>query len=114
MGIIFTYIYRFLKRRRIFFFLFFLASLAFAGFFASKIRLEEDITKMMPTDAKVDRLNTVFKSSKFLDRLVITVSMKDTAAEADPEQLIAFSDSLISGIQQIDSSLVKEITYKVD
>ncbi|HEY0030460.1 MAG TPA: 1-acyl-sn-glycerol-3-phosphate acyltransferase [Bacteroidia bacterium] len=114
MGLLFTYIYRFLKKRRILFFLFFIGALAFAGYFASRIKLEEDITKMMPTDAKIERLNTIFKSSKFLDRLVVTVSLADTTSEAQPDELIAFTDSLLTSIQQIDSSLIKEVTVKVD
>ena len=88
--------------------------MAFVGFFASKIQLEEDITKMMPTDAKIERLNTIFKNSKFLDKLVVTVSLADSTAKAEPEELIAFTDSLVSSVQKFDTSLVKEITYKVN
>lgn len=114
MGILFSYIYRFFKKRRILFFLFFIGSLAFAGFFASNIRMEEDITKMMPTDTKVERLNTIFKNSRFLDRLVVTVSMADSSATSQPDKLIEFTDSLIASIQQIDTSLIREITWKVN
>ena len=114
MGIIFTSIYRLLKKRRVLFFLLFLGALGFVGFFASKIKMEEDITKMMPTDAKVIRLNEIFKNSKFLDRLVVTVSLADSTKEAQPEKLIEFTDSLIASIQKIDTSLIKEITYKVN
>lgn len=114
MSLIFTSIYRLLKRRRILFFLLFITALGFVGVFASQIKLEEDITKMMPTDAKIERLNTIFKNSKFLDRLVITVSLADSAAESESDKLIEFTDSLIVSLQKIDSSLVKEITYKVN
>jgi uncharacterized protein len=114
MGSIFTFIFRFLKKRRVVFFLLFLSAIAFAGYFSSKIKLEEDITKMMPSDAKVERLNTVFKNSKFLDKLVVTVSLADSAAKPEPEELITFTDSLVSSIQKFDTSLVKEITYKVN
>jgi 1-acyl-sn-glycerol-3-phosphate acyltransferase len=114
LSTLFTYIYRLLKKRRILFFLLFIGALAFSGYFASKIQLEEDITKMMPTDAKVERLNTVFKSSKFLDKLVVTVSLADSTAKAEPDELITFTDSLVSSIQKFDTSLVKEITYKVN
>ena len=76
--------------------------------------MEEDITKMMPTDAKVSRLNDIFKNSKFLDRLVFTVSLADSTAESQPEKLIEFTDSLISSLQKIDTALVKEITYRVN
>lgn len=114
MGTIFTNIYRLLKNRRILFFILFLGALAFVGYNASKIQLEEDITKMMPSDAKVERLNTILKNSKFLDKLVVTVSLTDTNAAASPEILMEYTDSLISKIEKIDTSLVKEITYKVN
>ncbi|MGZ4034618.1 MAG: 1-acyl-sn-glycerol-3-phosphate acyltransferase [Bacteroidia bacterium] len=111
---IFTSIYRLLKRRRVLFFLIFLCIIAFCGFFASRIKLEEDITKMMPTDTKVERLNTIFKNSKFLDKLVVTVSQPDTSKEADPEVLMEYTDSLVSKLQKIDTSLIKDITCKVN
>ncbi|MGQ0829132.1 MAG: 1-acyl-sn-glycerol-3-phosphate acyltransferase [Bacteroidota bacterium] len=114
MSILFTYIYRLLKKRRVLFFLLLIATLSFSGYYASKIQLEEDITKVMPTDAKVERLNTIFKNSKFLDRLVVTVSPKDSLAEVLPDELIVFTDSLVSSIQQLQPLLIKEITYKVD
>jgi len=114
LHLLFTSIYRLLKRKRILFFLIFICSIAFAVFFASKITLEEDITKMMPSDAKVERLNKVFKNSKFLDRLVVTVSQNDTTKEADSYSLMEYADSLVEGIKSIDSSLIKEITYKVN
>src|ERR1700740_1497595 len=103
MGIIFTNIYRFLRKRRVIFFLLLLGALAFSGFFATKIKLEEDITKMMPTNAKVDRLNTIFKNSKFLDKIVFTVSLADTSAEAAPETLMEYTDSLVTAVQRIDT-----------
>ncbi len=96
------------------FFLLFLGAVVFAGVFASKIKLEEDITKMMPSDAKVERLNTIFKNSKFLDKLVVTVSLTDSTAKAQPEALMTFTDSLVSSVQKFDTSLVKDITYKVN
>jgi uncharacterized protein len=114
MGTIFVNIYRILKKRRIIFFILFLGSLLFAGFFASKISLEDDITKIMPSDEKIEKLNTVFKNSKFLDKIVVTVSMKDSAALAQPQLLMEYTDSLISNLGSIDTSLIKEITYKVN
>ncbi len=114
MGSIFTYIYRVLKRRRVLFFLILLGAAGFAAYFSSKIKLEEDITKMMPTNASVERLNTIFKNSKFLDKLVVTVSMADSTKPAEPETLMEYTDSLVAGIQKIDTALVKDITYKVN
>ena len=114
MELLFTYIYRFLKKRRVLFFILFLGTFSIVSYYASKIKLEEDITKMMPTDAKVARLNSIFKNSKFLDRLVVTVSSADSTVIPEPDILIGYTDSLISSLQKIDSSLIKEITYKVN
>lgn len=114
MGSIFTFIYRVLKQRRVLFFLLLIGAVAFSGFFATKIKVEEDITKMMPTDKNVERLNTIFKNSKFLDKIVMTVSLSDSTAEASPETLMEGTDSLVSSINKGDTTLVKEITYKVN
>ena len=48
------------------------------SFGASQIKLEEDITKFFPDDERVERLNYVFKNSKFVERLVIMVSARDS------------------------------------
>lgn len=114
MHLLFTSIYRFLNKRRVLFFLLFILSVGLSVFFACKLSLEEDITKMMPTDAKVERLNTVFKNSKFLDRLVITVSPSDTSKPSDPSILTNFTDSLVNKLSTVDTNLIKEITYKVN
>ena len=57
-----------------------IASFAVIAFFASRIHFEEDISKILPHDKKIEKLNEVFQNSKFADKLVITVSLKDTAA----------------------------------
>jgi 1-acyl-sn-glycerol-3-phosphate acyltransferase len=114
MSIFFTFIYRFLKQRKPFFILLLLLSLGFCAYFAPRIKFEEDITKMMPTDAKVERLNKIFKNSKFLDRLVVTVSAADSNHTVSPEELIVYTDSLISGMEKLQPrGLIKDITGKV-
>lgn len=113
MGIFFTFIYKRLKQRRFLFFFLLLFSMGFCAWFAPQIQLEDDITHMMPMDAKVRRLNTIFKNSSFLDRLVITVSAKDSTKEADPDALASFTDSLVEEMQTISPQLVKNIHAKV-
>ena len=113
MGTIFVNIYRILKKRRVLFFLLFLGSLLFAGYFASRIKLEEDITKIMPSDEKIEKLNSIFKNSKFLDKIVVTVSLSDSSS-AEPQLLMEYTDSLAEQIRKIDTSLIKDVTYKVN
>ncbi len=71
------------------------------------------MTRMIPKDAKVDRLNTIFKNSSFLDRLVITVSFADSAKAAAPDELASFTDSLIYDIRQLPKHLIKEVNAKI-
>ncbi|MBL0049107.1 MAG: MMPL family transporter [Bacteroidetes bacterium] len=113
MSIFFIAIFRFFKRNRILFFLFLATLLAGVGYFASKIKLEEDISKMLPGDKKVEKLNFVFQNSKFLDKLVVNVSLKDSTLE-NQEALISFADTLTQRIQhKFVPSHVKEITSKI-
>jgi uncharacterized protein len=79
MGNFFVLIYEVLSKfkRLVIFLLFFI----FLGslYLISSLKQEEDIAKMMPTDNKVERLNEVFNSSKFLDKLIVSISFKDSS-----------------------------------
>ena len=44
------------------------------GFGVVNIRVEEDISKFFPTDKKLEKINQVFQSSKFAEKLVVMVS----------------------------------------
>ena len=114
MGKIFSSLFDFFAKRKIIFFLVLLLSSFLIGFYAFKINLEEDITKMMPTDERIERLNTIFTNSKFLDRLVVTVSLSDSFTDGNPLKLIETTDSIVAKLKHIDSSLIKEITFKLE
>ncbi|WP_225859811.1 MULTISPECIES: trifunctional MMPL family transporter/lysophospholipid acyltransferase/class I SAM-dependent methyltransferase [Chitinophaga] len=62
-----------------------------AGYFASRIRLEEDITRILPRDEKLNKLQQVFQDSKFADKLVLTLSLKDTTGIPQPDSLTTFA-----------------------
>lgn len=113
MHLFFAFLYKTLKQRKILFFCLFACILFFVAFFASKIRLEEDITKMMPTDTKVERLNTILKTSTFLDKIVLTVKATDTA-NTDETILTNYTDTLYEQLSKIDTTYIKDITYKVN
>lgn len=106
-------IYNFYAKRRPALFITFAALLLLAGFFAWQVKFEEDISKILPKDRKIEKLNEVFQNSKFIDKLVITVSLKDTAA-AEPDSLVTYADILVENIQQRLSSFIAKINYKVD
>ena len=92
-------IYNFFEKRRTFFFTVFAVSFLLLGYFALQVKFEEDISKILPKDKKIEKLNQVFQNSKFIDKLVITVSLKDTAA-TEPDSLVFYADTLVENIQQ--------------
>ena len=110
---LFTRIYYYLKQHRPVLFISFLASLAIIAFFAANTHFEEDISKVLPHDKKIEKMNQVFQNSKFADKLVITVSLKDTAA-TQPDSLIDFADTLVAHINETLQPYISKINYKAD
>ena len=107
-------IYNFFEKRQAVFFSIFAASFLLLGYFALQVKFEEDISKILPKDKKIEKLNQVFQNSKFIDKLVITVSLKDTMAEAQPDSLVAYADSLEHAVKEKLTPFVNKINAKVD
>jgi 1-acyl-sn-glycerol-3-phosphate acyltransferase len=110
----FIRIYSFFEKRKPAFWLYFVISFLFIAFFASRIHFEEDISKVLPKDKKIEKLNQIFQNSKFLDKLVIIVSLKDTNANPQLDSLIGFAENFVSSVQQNVSPYIKKINDKVD
>lgn len=110
---LFTRIYHYLEEHRPVLFISFLASFTIIAFFAARIHFEEDISKVLPHDKKIEKLNQVFENSKFADKLVITVSLKDSTA-AQPDNLVDFTDTLVAHIQATLQPYINKINYKAD
>ncbi len=117
----FLYIYNYFARNRKMFFIVFVGLFLITGFFALKIKPEEDISKILPKDKQSEKLNELFRNTRFADKLVLMVSMKDSNKKS-PEVLAAFSDSFTSNLlrlypdfviavdERINDSLFPEIT----
>src|SRR5579871_406979 len=97
---LFIRIYNYFEKRRTAFWLCFIGSFLFIAFFASRIRFEEDISKVLPKDKKIEKLNQVFQNSKFLDKLVVMISLKDSNADAQPDSLVSFAENFTADVQQ--------------
>jgi 1-acyl-sn-glycerol-3-phosphate acyltransferase len=84
-----------------------------ALYFASKISIEEDISKAAPGED--ERLNLVLKNLKTTDKLIINISLADTTAASDPEKLIAFADELVDSVNSTSfTPFIKNITGKMN
>ncbi len=99
MSNIFLKLYNFFESRRMLLFLVFFFILILLGFFASRVKLQENILQMLPSDEKSEQLAGFFSDSKFSDRVVIVVTQKDTLAVANPENIILLADSLVANLQ---------------
>ena len=83
-------------------------------YLAFKINLEEDITKALPQDYKIEKVNTIIQNTKFLDRLTVLISLKDTSQDALPDSLISFADKFVAKLDRQLPGYIKKINYKVD
>ncbi|MBS1746988.1 MAG: 1-acyl-sn-glycerol-3-phosphate acyltransferase [Bacteroidetes bacterium] len=110
---LFTRIYYFLKSNKAVLWITLISGFALFAFFASRIHFEEDISKILPHDKKIEKLNEVFQNSKFADKLVITVSLKDSVAR-QPDSLVEFTDTLAAHINEKLQPYISKTLYKAD
>lgn len=77
----------------------------------SQLKLEEDISTIMPADEGLNAVNAVFDNSDLTDRLVVLV--EDSAQR--PERLKAFAQSFEEGFQEaIDTAFVNRLQIQID
>jgi uncharacterized protein len=113
MSVFFIRIYDFFEKRRLSLIILFSSLLLLMGWFSSRLKFEEDIAKILPSDKKIEKLNEVFQSSKFIDKLVVMVSLKDTATAA-PDSLVNYTDSFVKKIDDKLRPFITKINDKVD
>jgi uncharacterized protein len=111
---LFLIIFNFFEKRKILLAATMLALFAVTGFFASKIKVEEDISKILPHDKTVEQINFVFDNARFLDKLIVAVSLNDTSIPAQPELLIAYADSFSQQLQNLSGNRIIQIKSAVD
>ena len=115
MGIIFLGIFKYFQKHKSVFVALLILIAAISIYLASQLKFEEDISKIIPADKKTDQLNFIFNNSKFLEKLVVRISLQDTT-KTDPEKLFTVCDSFVNSLASKSSttdSLYKEINYKI-
>lgn len=86
-----------------------IVSLAIASLFC--LRLEEDISKIMPADEGLEAVNAVFDNSDLTDRIVFLI--EDPAS--NPENLKAFAAAFADSFyRNIDSAYVEQLQIQID
>jgi 1-acyl-sn-glycerol-3-phosphate acyltransferase len=99
MSRLFTLIYNFFNNRKLIFFLFLGISLALIIWFALRLKIAEDISKVLPRNEKVDKYLEVVNQSAFADELVIFIGPADTSDVLPPEDLIGFAAELADSVR---------------
>lgn len=95
MHTVFFRIHEFVSRNRAISIGIGLAILCVFGFFASRLKFEEDITKLLPANDKADVTAKVIKNLNFADKITVIFEAQGEASAEDLQNLAAvFADSL--------------------
>jgi 1-acyl-sn-glycerol-3-phosphate acyltransferase len=108
----FLYIYAYFAKNRMVFFTVFVGLFVLTGYFASRIRPEEDISKILPKDRQTEKLSELLRNARFADKLVLMVSAKDSS-KGSPEALADFSDSFSRRLLATYPEYIREIKDQV-
>src|SRR5436189_2978261 len=110
---ILLHIYDYFKKHQPALYIVFAVIFLLTGWFAWQVKFEEDISKILPRDKKIEKLNQVFQNSKFIDKLVVMVSLKDTLAQ-EPDSLVSYAENFSAAIADKCSPYIDKINARVD
>lgn len=110
-------IYRHFRKERFLFWAILIASFLFTGYFSSKIHLEEDINKLMPSTMNEDgTVKLAFADLKIKDKIFLLFESKNRNNSVEDLSAVCdeFIDTLSSvpGVCSGESALVDNIFYK--
>lgn len=105
------FVYTFFQKRKIVFTVLVLIICGVLGFLASNIKLEEDITRFVPSDKNSASINSILENLKSKDKLIVHFSSAD---ENNIDKLIEASDSLYAGvIRKLNTKDYTDIAFKI-
>lgn len=103
-------VYLFFSKRKFVFTVLVIGLCGLLGYYASKIKLEEDITRFVPKDKNSASINSILENLKSKDKLVIHLT---SSGEDKTEKLIETADWVYSALQTLPRNLYLDITYKI-
>lgn len=111
MSGIFIKIYEFFKSHRIIGFSILLVFFAIIAYFASQIKLEEDVTKLIPSGERQNTMRRILEETNFSDKIVVTISSE--ARIPNPNRLTEYAQRFLDSVNQQYPSYIKNIEGKV-
>ncbi len=110
----FLFMFEFFRNKRLLFFSIVLIIFCVAFFFASRIRFEEDINKMISGVDKKGEITSILNQSKFLDKIIVNISLADTTRKPDPVKLIQSGRELSDTLQTAEfQKYIKDVTFRI-
>lgn len=110
---LFIAIYQLIQRSKLFAFILLILFVATAVFFASKLELSEDVSKLLPEKDIPLNLIENLDAIDFADRLFFHVELNDSSL-TDPNALVLTADSIVAQVLRKQSDLIAEVHYKVN
>ena len=112
MGTFFAFLYRFNRQFLIPALTALVALIVLAGWYGSKIRFSEDITKIFPDNGSIKKMNFVYNNARFLDKVVFMASLKDSTNPTAPELLVNFANRLSDSLNTrlVPSAITSVVT----
>ncbi len=104
---IFIFLYSFFQKNTTFFWISLFLVFGISLFFAFNIKFEQDISRMIPFDSKIEAMNDVLHKNQASDQTIFTLSFKNGNIE-NPDSLIALKEVFQRDLlTKIDSGIVQ-------
>lgn len=103
-------VYLFFSKRKLIFTLLVIGLCGLLGYYAGKIKLEEDITRFVPKDKNSASINSILENLKSKDKLVIHLS---SGSGENAERLLEKADTIYNALQTLPKGSYSDITYKI-
>lgn len=98
---LFLSLYRYFRTHRVFFYIILIASTLVFGFFATRIRFEENIAALLPKTEKSSDCDIAFGNIKVKDKVFLEILSR--SGEAGPEKLSEAMDEFLELVDSKDS-----------
>lgn len=105
-------LYTFFQRYKFLLILLIVLLLSVFGYYSSRLKMEEDITRFIPKDDKLSEVNFILRNLKIKDKLVINLYHADSST-SDPSDLMRCADKLADTLKATHPDVIKEVNYKV-
>lgn len=110
MGNILFRTYRSILKNKIVSIIALISVVCLLAFLASRIRFEDDITSLIPSNEETQRVQKVLKSISFTDKIIVNI---EKSPEASVDELTQYAADFIDSVQKNHALHIKHIQGKV-